>query len=133
MSDNSQIKMTPELEKAILEAVSVTEISKLMRDAAIEQHLVQPDSGDPFFLKSVPAGSPARATKETRIVNINGKKFYVSADAGDVASLDRQEADLYRKIFAEASSATNQRRDANGKFVSDADAEAARAAEGGIL
>ena len=133
MSDQSQIKMTPELEKAILEATSVSAISSLMRDAAIEQHLVQPDSGDPFFLKSVPAGSPARATKETRVVNVNGKKFYVSADAGDVASLDRQEADLYRKIFAEASPATNQRRDANGKFISDADAEAARAAEAQVI
>ena len=87
----------------------------------------------PSFLKSVPAGSPARATKETRVVNVNGKKFYVSADAGDVASLDRQEAAIFRQIFAEASSATNQRRDASGKFVSEADAEAVRAAEAQVI
>ena len=126
--DQSQIKMTPELEKAILEAVSVSEISKLMRDAAIEQHLVQPDSGDPFFLNPAAPGTADRAKKEVRIVNLNNKKYYLEAESGNAASLDRQEAALFRKIFAEAP-ANNQRRDANGKFVSDADVEAARAAE----
>jgi hypothetical protein len=128
MSDQSQIKMTPELEKAILEATSVSAISSLMRDAAIEQHLVQ-ESDDPFFLKSVAPGTAERAKKEVRIVNLNNKKYYIEAESGDTASLDRQEADLFRKIFAEAPAASNQRRDANGKFVSDADAEAARQAE----
>lgn len=131
MSDQSQIKMTPELEKAILEAVSVSEISKLMRDAAIEQHLVQPDSGDPFFLNPAAPGSAQRATKEVRVVSVNGKKYYL--ESSDIASLDRQETELYKKIFAEAPAASNQRRDANGKFVSDADAEAARAAEAQAL
>ena len=121
MSDSSAIKMTPELEKAILEAVSVTEISKLMRDAAIEQRLVQP-SDDPFFLKSVAPGTADRAKKEVRIVNLNNKKYYLEAESGNTASLDRQEADLYKKIFAEAPAASNQRRDASGKFVSEADA-----------
>ena len=115
--ESSAIKMTPDLEQAVSEAPSASAISAILRQAAIDQHLVAPDN-DPYILNEVAPGTHPRAY--AKVLVINGVKHTIEAETEE--GLVKAELEEMKKIFNDSASANDQqapRRDlATGQFVS---------------
>jgi hypothetical protein len=122
-----------DLEKAILQATSTSEILNLLHNAAVDQHLVVPDpiggSQDWFTHKVVQQPAVANAP-HVKVLRVNGVAYELRADSE--AGLVAAELAKMKELIGPAAS-TEQTRDANGRFVAqqtqeEIEAEALRVA-----
>ena len=130
----SSIKVDQNLESRIAAATSQAEVQALLHEAAIAQHLVEPDRFDPNLLLPVERPTPQGYAK--RVV-VNGKTHIIEAETEQ--SLLAAENALFRSLFEpNANSNSNQeqhqeeppapaRDPATGRFVAKPDAVAMEA------
>lgn len=120
--ENSAVKVPAgsDLEKAIAAAPNAEVIISLLHNAAVAQHLCVPDLYDEHLLHAVEPGSAAAAHNLAKVVTINGQKH--TLEAATETELLAKENTLLRETFStQPAAATEQPRDAAGKFVSAAD------------
>jgi len=128
--ENSAIRVSQSLEEQIASATSQSEISALLRAAAVSQGAARPDAYDNNVLHPTNQPRPQRFAK---VLKINGEQKILEADSE--AELAQKETAMYRELFAggEQQPQVEQPRDENGRFVSqeepDAQLNAAERAE----
>jgi|ERR1700691_1007818 len=125
---NSPIRVTKQMEEALAECFSAEDIKRVMRDALLEQNLVEKDPYDQNILHVREEATPAAsATRFGAKVTINGKVHV--AEGATQAEADAKIAEVIR-------GATTHLRDDAGRFTNDqgrADEAAAKAAEQEIV
>jgi len=115
---DSAIKLTAEQEQHIKTLPTSFEIAEYLKTCALDQGLVKRDF-DPSILIEVP-----QPTILTRTITVQGRSIPIEGSSED--ELNRIETEVLRQVMAEPAPAatTEQARDANGRFVSQTDAEA---------
>jgi hypothetical protein len=108
--NDSPIKVTPKMEEALANAFSAEDIKKVMRDAMLEQNLVEADKYDPSLLHAREQAAPP--TRFGAKVTIEGKTHIAEGST-------QQEADgKIAQIIYDATHPTTTRDD-RGRFTAD--------------
>src|SRR5579872_1181425 len=124
--ENSAIKVTPEIQKAI-ETANAEQIKDIMASAAVSQGLATRDYYSPDVLIPTELAGAA-PTKVAKTVTVGGVKHII--EGATETELAQNETRLYRRLFAEPAvtpQTQEQPRNQHGQFVS-AEATAAKAA-----
>lgn len=115
--EQSAIKMTPELTEKVANAPNAEAIKNIMFLAAVEQHLIKPDSfdtrGDDRY-SYTPVERPATNGFAKTLV-VGDKKYVLESQTEE--GLVAEELKVMRQIFAQPA-ASAPSRDAAGRFVS---------------
>jgi hypothetical protein len=136
MSDpNSNIlDETPELKKAIEGTTNNLELLEVLRQARFDQGKAAPHSWDPtgrdyYGIKPV---VPAATERVSKTIVVNNVKYLI--EGANDAEAQSNELALMRKLFsgAAAPATSEPARDSSGRFVSQADADAAAAAQAAL-
>ena len=114
--NESPIKMTPALEEKVRNATSAQEVTAIMQDAMIEQHLAQRDPWANEVLIPVEPGTAPRQLGRT--ITVNGVKHIITSDAKDgELGLERAITDFFRQLQQEDANGT--RTDSGGTIKVD--------------
>lgn len=123
--EQSKIRVTPSLEEQIASASSQSEISAILRHAAVAQGAARPDAYDPNVLHPTNAPVPQKYA-QTITLPTTGEKFIVEGDTE--LEVQQKVNQLLRAAMTESpaqqAQEMEQPRDADGRFVSAEDAAA---------
>jgi len=128
--EQSAIKVTKSLEEQIVAANSQSEISALLRAAAVAQGAAHVDAFNPDILYETGRTLPTRVAK---VVRINGVAHPLEADSPE--ELSAKEAALFRELFGGdqqqqvQQQQVEQPRDEQGRFISQEQLDAAEQQE----
>jgi hypothetical protein len=114
--ENSSIRTSAEIEKAISEAPSQAAVQQILRQAAIDQKIVTPDAYDPNVLLEVEPGSQPRAYAKR--ITVNGVTHLI--EGSSETDLLAKENAFFKEQFTATTQQHEQPRDA---------ADAAKAAQ----